>query len=195
MWDNYDDARMRAVGCVVRYDGAPVYIHDITHDLNASVTNLLTQEAQAIKLSAKKWDWSPVNTGFVNMGPKCVYVYRRPVRKWKQGLHRDNCKMSFPNRDNRVHAGEMLKSREFGRTVAGDFPSFKKVFAAMVKGRDGKGRVESRAFSKEFGLTRSDLGLVWLLHRGKKVGWYEEEHLRLGEGCMHLIQSYEEVVA
>lgn len=195
MWDNYEDARMRCSGSVVRYEGKPIYIHEVTGDLHIKFTSLLSQRQKTVKLDDPKIDWKPVPAGFVNTGGTMAYVCRRPVRKWKQGLHRDNIHVVEGDRRHRLRYADLLRSREFGRCAMRDYPKFDNAMEAVAAGKDAKSKVLARAFSPEFGLTRTELGLVWLVYRGDRVGWYEKGHLRLGEGKEYLIQSYEEAVA
>ncbi len=200
MWDNREDARMRSVESVVRYDNLPVYIRDIVDDppgLKVQFTYLLKQKTELKDIKDELFDWSPVPTGNVNTEHGMLYLCRRPVRKWKQGLHRDNMRVVDTGQVKKmIMNGHLLRSREFGRTVMRDYPSYEEAFQHVSDGKDARGRViDGRAFSPNFGLERTDLGLLWLCYRGERVGWYEKGRLRLGEGREYLIQSYEEVVA
>jgi hypothetical protein len=173
-----------------------MYIVDLTQNLAVHATNLLTQLTVVEPLNSENWNWKPVPLGYVNTGPQAVYVFRRPIRKWKQGLHRDN--MGVGNRADlapiRLRHADILRSRELGRCIQRDYPSFEDASKAVMEG-DARGKVASRSFHPEFSLERNELGLLWLAYRGTRVGWYEKGHLRLGEGMQHLIQLYEEVVA
>lgn len=187
MWDNQQDAHMRASGTVVRFNGKPVYIKDVQTEGGELLVNfvyLLTGRKSTARLSDELWNWKPVPTGFVNTGDKVFYVQRKPVRKWKQGLSRDNCSV-FPKA---LGMQEMFKSKQFGRTVMRDYPSYKEAFAKV---RSEGGQV---AFHPDLAISRSKVGPIYLLYRTDTVGWLEQGELILGDDWSFLKEIVQEVV-
>lgn len=190
MWDNQGDAQMRTAGSIVRWKGDPVYIKEVYINDNrkvaARMVNLRTGKQHRSILASKDWDWTPVPTGFVNVRSRTFYVSRVPIRKWKQGLHRDNVKIVPQNPGGR----DIIRTAEFAACVRRDYPSFEECMTRL----DDKIAV-SWAFHPEWAVERDPSGLTWLLHRSRKVGWLQDDEAKLGEEYGYLKESYAEARA
>ena len=95
----FDDvhANMRLAHTVVRtLDGYPIFVRRV-EDKTIQAYNLINNEE--LELDFEDIDFKPIPLGFINgFGYRAIYLYRRPVRKYKQGLNIDNIGMSFIER-------------------------------------------------------------------------------------------------
>jgi hypothetical protein len=183
MWDDLNDAQMRANYTVVRLHGRPVYITRVRSDagIYAEYMDLLSGDAGKLPIKDPGWDWSPVPTGFVNAGSRVYYVQRKPCRKYKQGLSKDNCSV-YPQARNM----DVFKTKQFGQTVMRDYPSYAEALASMSVPRQV-------AFHPDFALSRSKVGPVYLVYRTDVVGWYEAGEIVLGDEWKFLKELVSEV--
>jgi len=104
-------------------------------------------------------------------------------------LHRDNVMIQPEARA----AGDVIRTKEFARCVAREYPPFDVVFS-KVKGK----QVHEWAWHQHWALTLDETGLMWVMYKGKKVGWLggpEGKSVRLGEEYQFLKESYEEATA
>ena len=188
MWNDLHDAQMRANNTVVRFNDKPVYIKRI-EPLNGEITAffiyLLNGQSNNAPVMDARWNWKPVPTGYVNTGMGAVFLMRKPVRKWKQGLAADNVQF---NHVMRVGTNQLLRSRNMGRMIVRDYPSFDEA-------REKLAEVRSCAFHPEFALVRMDIGPLYLNYRGDVVGWFEKDEVVLGEEYRYLNELIQEVMA
>lgn len=136
-------------------DGVPVYImgvQDIYDKATASYKALMmvlsTGEQYEAPLATLNMEAPRV--GFVNHGGVAVYAYRRPVRKYHQGLHMEQLTSKERGRDL-----PPLHNTSWVATYTNTYPSFKE---ALVKLKEAKTR--SVAFARDFAVGYIDKVLV-----------------------------------
>lgn len=186
MWNRAEDAHMRLAGTIVLFNGEPVYVTRVNPDHKVLFCFLSTGKKGEAAWEADAWDYRPVKTGFVNLGREMFFVERVPVRKWKQGLHRENTAV-YPERPGIF---DIIRTKEFAACIKRDYPSFKDVMRALRNGS-----ADSRAFHPLWGLQKTPLGLVWVCYKKETVGWFEGGKLKLGDGFQFLKESAEEAFA
>ena len=187
MWDNQGDAQMRISGCVVLFRGKPVRIQEVSAALIVTYSELgvVNPPVLEARLIDPGWDWKPIKCGYTNLkGGGCVYVQRIPRRRWKQGLHPDNVKTSNPRR----HTGDIIYTHAFAKVIKGLYPAFDKVVKLV-----GDKKAKSQAFSRNYALSRNELGIMLLAYRGEDVGWYSHGEIELGDGYEFLKEDLQEV--
>lgn len=81
-------ANTRFSGTWVKKDKKLVYIHRI--NLEGRVTYMTNDEGSHLHCDFGKLDLSPVKLGYRNMGTQSFYLYRLPIRQYKQGLRPEN---------------------------------------------------------------------------------------------------------
>ena len=189
-YGSVDDAMMRLNQSVIRFEGEPVFVTNVIvpgRERMIGVGNRLSDgTCIQFDLDAEGTDYTPVPVGYVNLDSMSLYVSRFPIRKWKQGLHRDNSRLT-PNDEFPVN--DILRSKQLGLCIKGVFPTESEVLSTLHYNK-----VRSRAFCRDFSVSISSLGLKFLHYRGEAVGWYQKDRMILGEGREYLIQSYEEAV-
>ena len=84
-----DDTRMRLDNTIIRDGKVPVYVERIGYDFEATLKRLDNGLMYGTKdIRDERFDFSPINLGYVNWaGDQCSYTYRKPARRWKQGLN------------------------------------------------------------------------------------------------------------
>ena len=112
---NTDHAYLYLVGSVIRVDGLPVYVRNVTYSREtrrqiltyAPVENYDEGRVDKIHLDSSRIDMNPIPLGFINFQefgkPKItVGAYRVPSRQWRIGLTTDNMNIipyRFSDRD------------------------------------------------------------------------------------------------
>jgi len=188
MFELTQDGNMRLSDSIIRYQGKPIYVEGVAEDRVVIGTYLDGSGSVRKTMDDRDWDPSPVPTGYVNREGRCYYVCRRPTRRWKQGLHRDNVEVySYEGSGSRG----IINSAAFADTVLGNYPTLEEVLD-NVRSR----RWSSGAWTRKFALCREEqTGLLWLMHRNNKVGWVQDNSPVLGENAQYLVEELQEAVA
>lgn len=166
-YENGADVKMRLEGSVVRYKGQPVYVISTSGD-KCKILLLDTDEETLVLYTSL--DLSPVPLGFVCTGKAMAYVERRPVRRFKQGLTKDNM---FVKDAPWPVARISNTDKCLANTISGKYPSIEEAFQDV---REGK-RI-AVPFSREWGVAKYD-GDLCIVHRGDIVGYVTDNVVRL----------------
>jgi hypothetical protein len=217
-YENAEDAKMRLRQSVVLYKGEPVLITDVRAGGGGKddVIRVLIQDlpvgnvpkegfiekarkrvgiededaAERRKyISSKHFDIAPFPLGYVNKqgGNGAFYCSRMPNRIQKQGLCGENFK-AVDNYGGAVPFTVFLASKETVAMVKGDYPSFDRALALLDKSR-------SVAFSRNFALVKDEVipALIYLYHKGTKVGMFNGREMCLGINFNCLKESLNEM--
>lgn len=165
MWHSVEDAAMRLTGCVVQYDGEPVYVCGVFQSPESGIYTKISRLGKVgelrVSINKPEWDFTPVPTGYINYEKRCFYVSRVPIRKWKQGLHHDNVRV-LPQLEDPM---ALVRTSEFRNVVLNVYPSFQEVLSSLELG------FRSQAFSRKFCLHKIQMSDgVSLLYMGHEVG-------------------------
>jgi hypothetical protein len=195
-YDNVNDAQMRLGGTVIRYNGKPVYVIDVgdkkdpeTFDtyIYLNITFPIDGVVDQVLIDDPLLDFSPVPVGYVNYNGGSAYVHRVPIRKWKQGLHRDNLNVEWDTYNGLGEDADILVTSSLARSILNEYPAFDEAIERVRSKRD-----KSCAFNRKFSLVRSDIGLLWLYYKGEQVGWIEgEQTFVLGNEHRYLQEELE----
>lgn len=197
-YESVEDAQMRLRNTVVLYKGKPVVVTSVQHgrgedegpmrvliqDLPINLAKaepfdrglrLEDEKAERKYISSKYFDIAPFPLGYVNSPDGAFYCARLPNRVQKQGLCAENFSGKL-NNGMSVNWQTFLKCKETPAMIANNYPSFDKAMAALE-------RCPSVAFSREFCLVKDEVlpDLIFLYHKGVKVGWYNKEGISLGQ--------------
>ncbi len=157
-----DDLNMRLNNSLVKYNGQPAYVVGIDgRTLSLYLTR--TRDNVLAHLPDNKLDIRPVPLGYVNLLSHCVYVSRRPERRYKQGLNTNNIRVR--GKAMRMDIPDLLQSVSLAKSIGNDYPSFANALKAV------KGNPTSRAWSRRWALKDDDhIGSICVCHRGNTVG-------------------------
>lgn len=201
-YETLEDARMRLRQTVVLYEGQPVLIREIARAEKAGdeIFRVLfdalptkkggidfEEQAKRKYISSKHFDIAPFKMGYVNAPNGAFYCTRLPNRMQKQGL----CGENFQGKDNYgnpVNFATFLNTKEVVAMVNGQYPTFAGAVKALSK-------CPSVAFSRDFCIMKDEImeELLFLYHKGKKVGVILNEKITLGKGFLCLKESLEEL--
>lgn len=151
------DVNQIFVGSVMMYDKQPVYILSQVVGFDVMASNLDTSEEFELNLFSPQLSIRGVNTGNVNVNGVVVNFFRCPVRRWKQGLCRDNIEVvpsekEFLSDLTYRHSHRAVKDFQvelLKDTLKNEYPSFEKVL-----GEVGKNNVKEMAFDRQFSLDK-----------------------------------------
>lgn len=145
------------------------------------------EEGKRKYISSKHFDIAPFKMGYVNRkeGTGAFYASRMPNRVQKQGL----CMENFTGRDNHgkaVDFGTFIRSEGAVEMVAGSYPSFERACRLLEEGK-----AHAIAFHREFCLVKDEVipKLVYLFHKGRKVGMFNKGEVTLGTKFVCLKES------
>lgn len=206
-YENTDDARMRLRGTVVLYKGEPVQITEVQRGdegegpLRVMMRELPVEalggmearirqqpdEPKRKYISSKHFDIAPFKMGYVNSKAGAFYCSRLPNRVQKQGLCAENFK-SNDNYGKQIGFPTFLGAKGVPDMIKGTYPSFDEAMKLL-------GKIPAVAFSREFCLTKDEVipDIVYLYHKGAKVGMYSRDGLGLGKKFMCLKESIQEM--
>lgn len=209
-YETVEDAAMRLRGTVVLYKGDPVQINEVTHGEGGDdIIRVKFRELPLLEgkfdrfgrpigddvvpeqrkfISSKHFDIAPFKLGYVNH-PKigAFYCTRLPNRIQKQGL----CGENFQARSNtgaQVPFGTFIACKEAVSMIKGIYPTFDRALASLDK-------APSVAFSYEFALMKDEVipDLIYLYHKGNKVGYFSKNEVLLGQKFKCLKESLQEM--
>lgn len=173
MWDDQHDAQMRVYDTVIRYHGEPMYVDEVDDELFIHAEPL-KDGLPRVKAHVKNrgWNFKPVPTGYMNVDFGAVFVARYPCRKWKQGLHRDNV-VTIPHR----WGFRAIRRAEFRNVVLNKYPTWEECYQ-ILSNHDLP--YEAMAFHRLYAVEKDPLGLMYLMYRGERIGWFQDDKPMLG---------------
>lgn len=173
-------ARQALANCLIRIGDSPAWIGEIGDGYSCEIYYPMNGKTSIIPdlREVKDLNMAPVPLGYVNNVKSCQYIKRVPRRRWKQGLN--------PQSVDVIISEEGLKSKAFGNTILGRFPSAEKASELIISRKK-----RSVAFSREWAL---QVGMVepTLLHRGTAVGIYKDGEACIFEKYQYLTESFKE---
>lgn len=210
-YENPEDAMMRLRNTVVMYKDQPVYITNIVRgETKDDILRVLFKElptgtagnpkriidpeeaakdSQRKYISSKHFDIAPFRLGYVNRqeGSGAFYCTRLPNRIQKQGLCGENFR-AFDNLKAQIPFAAFLSCKETPAMIANQYPSFDRAVTLLSK-------CQSVAFHRDFALMKDSVipELIFLYHKGEKVGAYMNGAAMLGKKFTCLKESLQEM--
>lgn len=186
MYETVNAARDRLSDTVIYNPrGEPFRAEAFTEDPNGGLrvmgTDLVVKRVAEYALN--ECQFMQYNLGYMNTPSGAVYVYRIPVRKYRQGLHFEN-----------VNIGAYMNWRDtitkpyFIDMMMRKYPSLREAQDSLQANKE----CESVAFHPRMALSRDDLGLYFLLYKGKRIGWSDTDEFRLPSDFSYLRESLNE---
>jgi len=177
--DDWEYADTRLSDTVVTHNGKPLHIMAITDRMTAVALCLVTGDD--VEVNAIELDLTPVKLGYCNYNKKVFYVCRVPVRRYKQGLRREN--MSCVSL---TGLPSMLSYQYLVNTIMDVFPTFGKCLASV-----GNNRISSMAWHRDWAM---DSNLDVYYRGNDRVGHVEGGVVVLGKQFTYLKEALSEVV-
>ena len=182
-YDDEEYANKRLAGTLVRTkDGIPFVVNGVERSGKTLLCSGMTLPDENYNvLDLTDVDLTPVPLGFYNNEDKMFFACRKPLRRdYKQGLSRQNLVVYGSDRS---PAFKLLVP-----TILNQYPSVAKVMSYLDAKSSG-----SRAFSRDFGLSKKD-GEIALCYRKYRVGRVEKGVLVLNRDKFFLEQHLSESV-
>ena len=150
------DCQQRLASTVICVNGRPFYVQEsLGADVVKGYDTRARDKTDTVTLSANCI--STPQVGYINKDERAVYLTRKPVRRIRQGLCKENL-----TADRGVINTELLSGIAFAKMVLNEYPSFEEAYKLTVERR----KVYSSAFSRNFAITHESL----LLYSGEIVG-------------------------
>lgn len=107
------------------------------------------------------------------------YVERIPVRRSKQGLSQEGCRMKTVTEQMQVTFAGMIASQAFYEMAIGEYPSYEEAYQRLVTG-------SCIAVTRDFAVYRDQDGFPYLLHQNKKIGICSRDTVTLGRNFQYM---------
>lgn len=167
-----EDLRAMFSDTLVMYRNKPYYIESISERYYADCRNLVTQRNEQILMDEDTFTAPLRRIGMVNCKQSVVYLSRRPVRRYKAGLCRNNTNFSLcDGAEYPRGTGETvrhlynLNNVEIADAMFGKYPTIEQCIEAFEDDR-----AAAMAFDHQFALTRR--GCV--LYKTQNVGSWKK---------------------
>jgi len=162
-YDEEQDAYQHLTRTVVPTEsGILFYIKSIgLHDWIWRVIALGDSEEHAEKIDIRTLGitFEPVQLGYCNYNDMALYLVRRPVRMWKQGLSIDHIKTQPGYIED-----DLIQSTSLNNTLLNSYPSLSDCYDWVRKIGGGM------AFNKDFALVTTDYPKIDLEYKGELIG-------------------------
>lgn len=182
-----DDMNMRLADSLVMHGGRPFYVKEYMYGDNALYgyyTDKDRNEDKLIKLPNRYLDIRPPRLGYMNTRRNSYYVSRVPVRRYKQGLNRQNIAVGALNIEPGLNRGDTIRCVELARCILNKYPSLDECLEKLQDGRN------ACAFHRHWAITAGGE----LHYRGNPVGAYQKGNLKLTEDYCYLQEAAEEAL-
>ena len=162
MWDDFEFAKGRLNGTIVRKGNIPIIIDQMSQN-KIYYRTLITHSEGIINFTPNCVNIKPVDLGYINTEEGCNYLVRIPRRRWKQGLDSQGVRAMYESNLMEISLGGLHP--ELARTIRGKFPSLNE---AMDKANRAGVPV---AWCREFAVKRRGDDTFFLLFKGSNIGY------------------------
>ena len=165
------DASMRLTGSIVMYKGKPVHV------LEATVKKclvVLVGKGDELRVNTDDLDLTPVQIGNIQIGAECLYVQRMPIRRWKQGLHRENLRVSSGPSSRRIPGMHInMTDKDMLNAIINKFGDAQENMAKVLSGQWA-----SAALNRHWSV-HNHKGIPRLMYKDKLVGFVDEGEITI----------------
>lgn len=189
MFGDFNEGDLNALfrGTVIKFNGEPVFIDHAENDKLFAFSLRNREESFFIDAGDGGIDVCNLQTGNVNHKGGVCYVARIPLRRWKQGLCRENLEFyrcGF-ERDYRAQDAAMgLVNKSFAKMLDNDYPSLTDCLNSLRE----TNTIEHIAFDREFSVDKAFN--VYYKGNGIKVGKVKEDSGKIQFATKHKYLSY-----
>ena len=182
IFNSDQDAGMRLNGSIVMYKDEPVYILDATRE-RCIVAGL---DGGDKVVNTSDLDLRPVVIGNVQYNDYHVYIQRTPVRRWKQGLHRENIRVGKSHLA--LHHNVELRSVNVKNSIMGNFGKPMDNVRKVINGER-----ESSALNRHWAVAKVK-GVDQLMYKDNLVGFVSEGEVVINKKHFFLKEDLLEVL-
>lgn len=196
-FDNIDDVISKFVGTVCYYEGKPVRVEKALHSMvnEGSFTFILKPSdggpLKSIEITDPKFNYRDFNLGYANLSSHAVWLFRRPLKQYQQGLRHNQVGMLCA-----VPAGQLPDdgfgfTKNYIKMLSDDYPPL----SVCTKQVTVDGR-HSSAFHRDFAISFNPLhGDYTIEFRGKNIGIsHDLVDFKLTPAHEHLRETLQEVI-
>lgn len=177
--NDYDYANSRLEGTVVRLKCKPVYVHNVTRGMKATVS-YLSKMGDYFVVEAEQLDLKPVTLGYCNKRGHATYLMRMPMRRdWRQGTRLANMTTK-----GELHIGA-FNNKDLEAVILNNYPTLTQCLKAV-----SNLACYSMAWSREWAVGLNNV----LLYKTEPVGTVVDGVPVLDESNSYLSQSLGEVL-
>ena len=177
------DLEMMFKSTLIRQKDEPVFIESLSQNngiTKAELYYLSNGDCKWVVFDEDNYNFKPVRLGYVNLRGFAIYLYRRPLRRYKQGLHYE-CLGQVPNRRNDWSQNENIRlmecqklvqklhNKELVNTIKGYYPSLSDALAMF---EDMACEV---AFDRQFSIDKMNK----IRYKGNVVGGYSTKQKQI----------------
>lgn len=204
LYQNAREANDRLKGCMIFYQGRPHIVQQATDNRRGPPVTLHLSPCFRgdwdglyiqVPLDSRDLNYTSMKLGYVNDGREAVYLMRRPVRRYRQGINGENLTSSLyrfnPEVIYHTFAANRLSnlSREVAANLSGVYPAYEAAVEAVIEGD-----AWSRAFTRELAVEGDRLGFLTLCYKGERVAakFREDANFRLPKRYHFLAETLEQ---
>ena len=203
---NSSDAAQQLNHCLVVLDGSPYYLshvdewkYSVLRVLGSLEENNIRWSTRTSILDIKRMELNQTlpSLGYVMFLNRPVYLKRKPLRKWKQGLYAEYLTHKYQVDKHgtiKISYKDILSSGAFLNMFYDVYPTFKQAYASLVFLQEGP-----KAFHKNWAIYRnfdkvSRSYIIEIEYKGETVGSITEGTIRLKREYRYLSEELTEVI-
>lgn len=192
MYDNIPDAKRYLKDSVIRLGKSPIMVRDCSETVKDGVIlhvrYLRSGQIKNVAIKDEALNFKPVPLGYGNRpqdNSNFFFSMRAPVRRWKQGLHREN--MVY-HRSSNYHPdlNSRIEGITFADMIQGRYKSFEEAFE------------KQGTFDRNFRIVHKidpRKKVVKMLHyKGNEIGYFEDEDVEFFDEFQYLENYVQEVI-
>ena len=179
-YDSLEEVTMRLGSTIVRYDGEPVYVSNVSmgddgvpriHILPLPVKTMndydeVRAEPKTLRkvVNSRHFDFEPFLLGYANLAKwGAIFLTRAPVRKFKQGLNSGNLV-----NDKGVNFKTLMADEGFKQALKNEYPTLGEAVSKA------KAKSITVAFCRELAVSSRELGYFILEYKGTECAFSED---------------------
>lgn len=163
------DYEARLNGGVVFFKKKPVYVYATNSGKIELFTFPDNERIGVVHPQDENLDISAPKLGFVNIGGKAVYCYRRPLRQYKQSLQVTAITTFTPMRKEVTSAGDIFNTKQFADMLIGKYPNMDAALKFVREKKRG-----SMAFNRNMCVSRDSFDIYHVFFKTEEIGIIED---------------------
>lgn len=163
------DYEARLNGGIVFYKKKPVYVYATNSGKIELFTFPENERIGVVAPQDENLDISAPKLGFVNIGGKAVYCYRKPLRQYKQSLQVSSIATFTPLRKEPTSPGDIFQTKQFAEMLMGKYPNLDATLRFIKEKKRG-----SMAFNRNMCISRDSFDIFHVFFKTEEIGIIED---------------------